>query len=250
MDETGNFAISLVSGHLGGGNELAHKVAALVGATPVITTATDSHGLPSIDMVAKRKNLAIETPENIKRINMKLLRGIPFSIVDPAGIIRTDLPGEMMNTVNEDFSADLFCSHAVVPVSRETLILRPKLLCLGIGCNRNTPAEEILGLIETVFTAHQLSLLSIKEIGSSKVKENEEGLIETAGILGCPLVFYDNQALNNVDTIKNPSKMAQKHLGVKSVCEAAAILGAQQGPLMIQKQKTRNVTLAVANYLL
>jgi cobalt-precorrin 5A hydrolase len=246
MDEKGFYAISLVSGHLGGANALARELALITGAIPVVTTATDVNRLPSIDMIAQKNNLAIETPENIKHVNMKFLKGETVRIWDPKGFIAQDIPAPLISTKGPYDGPDLICSHETLKVSRETLLLRPRILSLGIGCNKHTSPEEIMDLITTVFTYHQLSVHAIRGIGTSDVKRNETGIIQTAEQLDRPLAFYGKDELNQVETVENPSEMAQKHLGVKSVCEAAAILGAKKGPLLIPKQKTQNATLAVA----
>ena len=247
LDEKAFFAISLVSGHIGGANEMTKRVASAIGATPVITTATDLNHLPSMDMIALNNGCAIETPENIKHVNMKFIKGLPVSVFDPKTRITSELPVHLLKPKKPKRRFyDLICTWETKEVSRETLILRPQVLSVGIGCNRNTPKQEILALIESVFKEKQLSELSIKSIASSQVKEDEIGLIEAANHLGLPLVFYSNCQLNQVDTIENPSKMAEKYLGVKSVCEAAAILSAKGGTLLVPKRKTKNVTLAVA----
>ncbi len=247
LDEKGYFAISLLSGHIGRANEITQKVAAAIGATPVITTATDLNHLPSIDLLAADKNLVIETPGNIKHVNMMFIKGHKVSVFDPMDSIVSEL-SETMIKKEKSFnpSSHLICTWETNKVSRETLILRPQVLSIGIGCNRGTSEEEILTLIRSVFQKKKLSELSIRSIASVDIKNNETGLIKAASCLNRPLVFYSTDQLNRVDTIENPSKMAEKYLGVKSVCEAAAILGANKGTLLVPKQKTKNVTLAIA----
>ena len=127
-----------------------------------------------------------------------------------------------------------------------TLVLRPASLVAGIGCNRNTAAAEIKSLLEEVLTNAGLSLLSLKGLASIDVKSDEEGLIELSRQFDLPLVFFKQQELNQVINIENPSAVVEKHVGVKSVCEAAAILAARNGTLIVPKQKTKNVTVAIA----
>jgi len=245
MDEKGFHAISLVSGHLGGGNELAKKAAKVVNATPVITTATDINDLPSMDMAAKEAGLDIENPGAIKTANMKLLKGEALSIADPKNLLIPTLP-EFSVAVEGCQTPDVICTWEIVKVSRETLILRPKILTVGIGCNRNTPMADMLEFLNTTFQKENLSINSIAALATTSVKADEAGILELAEKLNCTVHFYEKDELNSVDTIQNPSKMAEKYLGVKSVCEAAAILGANQGRLIVPKKKTKDVTLAVA----
>jgi len=245
MDEKGIHAISLVSGHLGGANELAVKAANAVNATPVITTATDINNLPSMDMIAQKAGLVIENPGGIKFANMKLLKGQTLSIADPKGLVTPNLP-ESCVSQDKDRIPDVICTWETIKVPRETLILRPRILAVGIGCNRNTPMADMLEFLTKTFEKENLSTHSIAALATTSVKADEAGILELAERLNCPVYFYERDELNSVDTIQNPSKMAEKYLGVKSVCEAAAILGTNRGRLIVPKKKTKDVTLAVA----
>ncbi len=272
MDDNGNFAISLVSGHIGGANALARKVGEKLNAVPVITTATDTNNLPAIDMIAQEAGLYIGTPQNIKHINMAFLKGEPISIYDPLKILKDKLPAkyrsvhqtgphqsglyqtgpyrmdscrpDKKNDRKED--VDIFCSWQQGHVSRETLVLRPKVLSVGIGCNRGTSVEKIGDFLCSVLEKTHLSIHSVCKLATTEVKNDEKGLLELSGQMNIPLDFYNKDQLNSVTTIKTPSKMAQKHLGVQSVCEAAAILSANNGKLLVAKHKNKDVTIAVA----
>ena len=134
----------------------------------------------------------------------------------------------------------------LLDLPQSTLVLRPASLVAGIGCNRNTAADEIKTLLEAVLAAAGLSILSLKRLASIDVKSDEEGLIALSREFDLPLMFYERQQLNRVMNIENPSTVVEKHVGVKSVCEAAAILGARNGTLIVPKQKTKNVTVAIA----
>ncbi len=247
VDESGLNAISLISGHLGGANELAGKVGQAIGASPVITTATDLSNLPSIDMIAKDARVYIENPNAIKHVNMKFLKGEKISVYDPMEIVLPRIPGSFIKTTPNDLADyDVLCTWKAAKVPRETLILRPRVLSIGVGCNRNTPAEDILDFLIVIFKKHRLNLDAILTIATTVVKADEEGILALGETLNRPIKFYERDQLNSVESIENPSAMAEKYLGVKSVCEAAAILGAQRGNLILPKQKTKDVTLAVA----
>ncbi len=248
MDDNGQHVISLVSGHLGGANELALQTAALVDAVPVITTATDVNNLPSIDMIAKNNHLYIQTPYNIKNINMAFLQKVRVHLYDPFDIVKNELCDSMWVQGVQDCTKPpaIFCSHEICEVSRETMILRPPVLTVGIGCNRNTPAHEIKKLLSDVFDERGWSVKSIYRFASSDIKQDEQGLSELSEEMEIKVDFFTGEQLNSVETIENPSKIVEKHLGVKSVCEAAAILSGNRGKLILPKRKTPNVTLAVA----
>ena len=249
VDDRGIHAISLVSGHLGGANALAHAVGAMIQARPVITTATDVNQLPAIDLVAKACSLAIENPQAIRTVNMAFLQGEPVEIHDPYGLVAPHIPpGLTLLTagIPRGDRPSVVCTDTTENVPRETLVLRPGTLALGIGCNRNTRLDEIQTFLDQMLEQKRLSRSSIFALGTTVVKQDEQGILALARILGLGTEFYDKTTLNSVTTIENPSKMVEKHLGVKSVCEAAAILASNNGNLIVPKMKQGNVTLAVA----
>ncbi len=256
MDETGRHVISLLSGHLGGANDLARRIAKVLGSAPVITTATDLRGVPAIDLIARERGLAIENHDAIRLISSALLRRDPVAVHDPHGCrgsalaeadtqpihVRADgaektILSRMPSIVVDDIEIDL---------PPEVLILRPASLFVGLGCNRGTPAPEIRELLETVLATNALAPKSLAGFASVDLKSDEAGIIELADEFGLPVGFYARQQLAQVADILNPSAVVKKHIGIPSVCEAAAILAAGGGKLIIPKQTTRNVTVAVA----
>jgi cobalt-precorrin 5A hydrolase len=260
VDDGGNHAISLLSGHLGGANELARQIAATIGARPVITTATDVNQVPAIDILAKENNLVIENPAAIKTVNMALLTGKKIRVYDPYHILKNTLPGSTNLTFDKlmkyfknngqptdiENVAYVFIDDIRVDLPSAVLILRPASLMAGIGCNRNTEAAEMLGHLADVLAENNLARSSLKGLASIDLKADENGLIMAAENLKLPLIFFNKQELNRVKNIKTPSKVVQKHVGVKSVCEAAAILATRNGTLIVPKQSTQNVTVAIA----
>jgi cobalt-precorrin 5A hydrolase len=248
VDDNGIHVVSLISGHIGGANALTHKIAGILHARPVITTATDTNGLPAIDVIAKEKKLYIETPQNIKRINMAFLMGKPVDLYDPLGLFEKELHGiSLAKGSSQDPSLErIYCSHEIRPVSRETMVLRPCVLSVGIGCNRGTGVEDIHDFLALVFREGNLSMHSISRFATIDLKKNEPGLLSLAEKMNLPLGFHTMEALNSVTSIETPSPMVEKHVGVKSVSEASAILSAGHGRLIIIKKKNKDVTIAVA----
>ena len=253
VDETGRHAVSLLSGHLGGANSLAIKVAGLTGAEPVITTATDVNQVPAIDLLAKQHNLFIENPEAIKNINMAFITGKKFYLHDPYKLLRDSLGSsniltdfkKTQITGNEDMPG-VFIDDTLTDLSKKMLILRPGSLVAGIGCNRNTTMKEIKEFFEKVLEESKLAIYSVIRIATINLKADELGLIALAKELNLPISFYNKDELNRADGIKSPSDMVEKHTGAKSVCEAAAILASKNGKLIVTKHSTRNVTVAIA----
>jgi len=251
IDDRGKFAISLISGHIGGANELTQKVADIIGALPVITTATDVNKVPSVDLTAKKAGLVIENPNAIKYVNMAFLKGERVSLIDPCHILPDNDRLLYINTENLrpatcDLQPCIYISEEIRNLPENYLILRPKNLVAGIGCNRNTGMDEIEAFLRKVMKEFGLSFSSLKNIASIDIKKDEPGLIRLAENLKIPIDFYSKDDLNNVKNIQTPSSMVKKHIGVNSVCEAAAMLSAKRDSLIVPKQKSGNVTLAIA----
>lgn len=248
MDDRGRHVISLLSGHLGGANRLTMKIASEMGADPVLSTATDVNQVPAIDMIAQIKGLKIENPEMIKKINMAFIEKEKVWFHDPFNLFSDLFVSILEPFLNKTKECDWRviiddCIHN----DDKCLKLRPPTLCVGIGCNRGTSESEIMDLLKTVFIQNELSLLSIRNIATIDIKKDEEGILKTAKSLNVPVVFFKNRELDSVKNVKNISQIVKKYTGAKSVCEAAAILAAaENGELIVEKQKTKNVTLAVA----
>jgi len=256
VDECGRHAISLLSGHLGGANALARRIAVCIGARPVITTATDLRDLPAIDLIAQQRGLIIENPEAIRHVGMALLEGRRVGLYDPRGWLAGALPPKGFHTVAALEPVDdggpgrntpgVWVDDIHIDLPAEILVLRPPSLFVGVGCNRNTPRDEIQDLLERVLNDHRLAAASIAGLASIDLKADEEGMLSLAKILDRPLVFYSRDQLAAVGAVPSPSKVVQKHVGVESVCEAAALLASGNGTLIAPKQVTPNATIAIA----
>jgi len=257
MDEAAQFAISLLSGHLGGANDLARQLAVICGAIPVITTATDVNNLPAWDQAARDAGLVVEPIGHLKTLNRLLLDGEKIALVDRrrriAGIF-AGVPGVLWV---DNFAAAMrsnavglvFVTHRFLPHlqnQEEMLALRPRDLVLGIGCNRGTSAEEIETAVCNKLKQAFLAFASIACIASIDAKQDEPGLLEFAEKHRLPLEFHSAEALNSVEIPSPVSLHAQKAVGAQGVCEPAALLSSHMGEMLIRKQKIGNLTLAVA----
>jgi cobalt-precorrin 5A hydrolase len=260
IDDQSRHVISLLAGHLGGANDLTCKVAGMIEADPVITTATDVNAKPAIDVLAKEKKLVIDNPQAIKVVNMALLSDQQIGIHDPFAVLQEGIPNAVPLTQNDlskkdaapsngpfkDNAAAIYIGDKQVDLPASVLVLRPPTLVAGIGCNRNTPLEEIKVLLNQTFKKYQLAGTSLNRIATIELKADEPGLIDLAKTLNVPIDFFSREELSQVEDIQTPSAMVQKHVGVKSVCEAAAILASEMGTLIVPKQTTANVTVAIA----
>jgi len=248
VDDRGRFAVSLLSGHIGGANRLAQQVAAVINAQAVITTATDVNVVPAIDVLAVELGLKIENPQAIKTVNMALLTGAPLEMHDPFGILAGCIPQATAGSGNEAaVPARVWVDDRVAAAPPGALVLRPPTLVAGIGCNRNTSAGEIRGLLFGTLHEYGLAAASLKSLASVDLKGDEPGLISLAKELGLFMKLFGREELGAVqDAVPTPSAAVEKHIGVKSVCEAAAILASRGGELIVPKRSSRNATVAIA----
>lgn len=242
LDDNAKHSISLLSGHIGGANNLAEKVGFLTKAKPVITTATDVHNKPAIDTIAVTNNIHIVNPNMIKNINMAILEEKTVKIKDPFDILFDKVP----KSVRVQKNPDILCTDNEISVPRGTLVLNPPSLIVGIGCNRGTSMDEIESFLLETLKQNNLSINSIRAFASIEAKNDETGLIELSKKYATRFSFINKQKLKSVKKIKNPSLIVQKHMGVKSVCEAAAITAGKNANLILQKQIKGNVTIAIA----
>ena len=257
MDEAGQFAISLLSGHLGGANDLARRLAEVSGATAVITTATDVNNLPAWDQAARDAGLLVEPVAHLKTLNRLLLDGGNIALVDRrrriaplfAAVPGVKLYPDFSTATRSNADGLVFVTHRFLPHLQEQhglLALRPRDLVVGIGCNRGTSADEIEQAVRSKLKQAFLAFASIGCVASIDAKQDEVGLLEFAQRNRLPLEFHAAEQLNKVEMQSPVSINAQKAVGAKGVCEPAALLSSGLGALLIRKQKIGNLTLAVA----
>ena len=261
VDEKGRFAISLISGHLGGANELARQVASVTGGEPVVTTATDVHETFALDMLAKQLNCKIVDFNRIKQCNYALLNGEKVGIYPD--ILKPYVPlgrkgnirfyKSIKNLLKSDCLFKVIISNKVVEkdvsnqeVKGAVIALHPENLVVGIGCNKHTTSTEIEKTVKRFFNEWGLSFQSIKKIATVDKKSDEKGLISFVHKHNFEIEFFSAQKLNKVNCPTPPSRSVLKAIGSKGVCEPAALLGAGVKTLLYPKRKTANVTVAVA----
>jgi cobalt-precorrin 5A hydrolase len=251
-DQEGRYAVSLLSGHLGGANELARRIAAVSGGAPVITTATDSLGLPSFDLIAKDLGLAIGNLAAVKHVNAALISGERIVIFDP-GCWLARVEGLLSGRVDwvaspEELPFDApglvvdFREHRLGP---RHLALRPKVLSVGVGCRKGASGAAVLEPVLAALEAKRLSPLSVRTLASIDAKRDEQGIYDAAAALGARTVFFSARQLRALSP-PTPSALVAKHMGVPGVCEAAAMLAAGTNRLLATKTKTKTATAAVA----
>lgn len=242
VDECARFAVPLLSGHLGGANALAKRIAAVCGAQAVITTATDRHGVFAVDEWTKRQNAVILNPEQIKRVSGKRLRGETVSVYSfwpidgaaPDGVCRTEDP--TAPDVRLDWRE----------AAGEVLCAVPRALVLGIGCRRDTPQEEIERQFAALCAQTRLSAQAVCAVSSIDRKKDEPGLRAFCAAHGWPFVTYSAEELMQVSGSFTASPFVQSVVGVDNVCERSAVC-CSGGSIVIPKFAGRGVTIAAAS---
>ncbi|QIN82241.1 precorrin-3B C(17)-methyltransferase [Rubrobacter tropicus] len=241
VDDAGRFAVALAGGHDGGANRLAERVADSLGATPVITTASDGLGVPALDSFGAHLGFVREDGPDLAAVGAALVSGEPVYLVSdqrrplgplPENVIVSDEPGSPL----------IFVSDRVVDLSGPAVVYRPPSLVAGIGCSRGAAAGEILALLRASLEEAGLSEKSLSALASIDVKRDEAGLLEAAERLGVPLRFYPAEALAAVET-PNPSSVVRDAVGTPSVAEASVVVSGAD--LVSEKRKSGMATVAV-----
>ena len=238
LDECGRFAIPLLSGHLGGANDLARRLAKACGAVPVITTATDANGVFAVDEWAKHQHCLVAEPARIKKVSGALLagrtvrfasdwpiQGTPPAGVEPAG----------------DAAQASFALTITPTMTSNALHIIPRIAVLGIGCKRGTPADKLADAFAAFCAETKLAPQSIAAAASIDLKKDELGLAEFGQKQGWPVTFYTADELRAAPGQFAHSDFVQSITGVDNVCERAA-----GGPVWAHKWARDGVTFAVA----
>ena len=278
MDQKGRYAISLLSGHLGGANELARKMALISGGSPVITTATDVAGQLSFDTFAKKYDMRIENIQVLKLISGALLRNEPVQVFSDIiypefkdnDLLRTEavprdtVPRDTVprdNPAHEDRSAGRIppLSGPAVVIDEgihlkpaediPVLYLRPKTICAGVGCKRGMPAEAVRKALLQTLKEEQLSPLSLKCIATIPLKADEAGILETAESLHTDVKIIPTEDIKALDIASlgiAGSEFVAQNTGVPSVSTAGAYLASGRGEILRDKAKYKGVTIALA----
>lgn len=256
LDEKGEYVISLLSGHIGGANELAKEIAKITGGQAVITTASDVQGSIAVDTLAGMLDCAIEDFTAAKKVTATIVNGgkvAAYSYIDIAGRldgINADI--EFYETAEDALKAKADAAILITPFLLETkkrkpvAVLRPRVLVVGMGCNRGTSEEEIERLFVDTLNDAGLSPMSVKMLASVEDKKDEEGLLSFAKKRGLKIKFFTKLQLLKGKTPSGASETVFRNLGVYGVCEPAALLAAGAKKLLVAKKKTKNATIAIA----
>ncbi|RUM87134.1 MAG: cobalamin biosynthesis protein CbiG [Thermodesulfatator sp.] len=245
VDQNGRFVIPVLSGHLGGANDLALKVARHTGGQAVITTASDVSGHTALDLWISAHRLQISNPGAMAPVMARLVNTGKLNIYSDCGL--PELPPDLARIFERE-TADIVITikaSGVEERQQDRIFLHPPALVAGIGCNRGTAAEMISAAVQETCLQADIAQEAIFRIASIDIKKDEKGLVEFALQAGVELRFFSAGQLNTVHGIEQ-SDVVKRATGAKGVCEPAAILASGGGTLLVKKQKWKDVTTAIA----
>lgn len=239
VDDLGRYAISLVSGHLGGANELTRKIATCLGCQPIITTATDSRGIEAIDLFAQKHDYIIEDFASVKKITSLMIEGKNIQLFTPF-----DEKIHYTHLVERNPDACIYVSY-LDPIACNVpyCVLRPRVLHVGIGCRKGKSKEEILNAIQHAFQVNHLNLKCIKSVATIELKKDEPGIIQTCEALNCELQIFNNHEIEKIQHYFKASRFVKQHTGVTSVSEPCAYLASKK--LLVHKIAMNGITVSI-----
>ena len=282
LDQKGKHAISLLSGHLGGANDLAREMAAISGGEAVITTATDVAGELSFDTFAKKYDMAIENIGQLKHISGALLAGKKvnvftnknakelypelaeeqkrgmidiFSLSDNIDNVESELPTVVIDegfSLNEYIISEPKSFSDNISHPAHILYLRPRTICAGIGCKRNMEQQPIEEALLQTLKEEGIHPLSLKCIATIPLKSDEPGIIGTAANLNIPLQIIPTEEIEKLDTSQlgiATSEFVASQTGVLSVSTACSYLASGKGEILRDKAKYKGITVALSKKL-
>lgn len=243
VDETGKFSISLLSGHMGGGNELAEKIGNMIGAIPVVTTATDREAKFAVDDFARRNNMAVINWDMAKKISVYILEGKKVGVISDF-YIEGEIPPELFKAKGYEKNYIIKISYVKDNDSKNVLRLVPGVITAGIGCRKGASEEEIEEAIIKCFNENNIKIEALKEVSSIDIKKDEKGIKEFAFKMKIPFVTFSADELKAVNGEFSKSEFVESVTGVSNVCERSAV--ACGGKLISHKKVYGRVTVALA----
>ncbi|HWF61607.1 MAG TPA: cobalamin biosynthesis protein [Nitrospira sp.] len=269
LDDDARFSICVLSGHVGRGNAFTTRVAEVLGAQPVITTASDVRGTLTVDILGRNLGWQLDDPDrNVTRGCAAVVNAAPVAFVQESGEPDwwpSDKPlpeGVTYMTSLEQadprqFEMLLVATdrdfHETHPIHWETAVIyRPKSLILGLGCDKGTAPDLVERGVIMLLAKHRLSPKSVKVVATIDKKKDEPAFLALAERFHWPIQTFPAEDLDVVPGIENPSEAVKRFVGSRGVAEPAALLGAGTPTLLVPKQTYtepnagRSMTLAVA----
>jgi len=268
VDDAGSFCVSLISGHVGGADQLAQEVAVCLGARAIVTSASHASGTLAVDLLGREFGWRLKADATtITRASAAVINSQPIGIWQGAGEPGwwpdgKPLPGNIaVYATLEDLAASACATALIISdttsdletllADKITVVYRPRSLVIGMGCRRGVPVEELESLLAEALRENGLSAECLAEIATAEIKRGEPGLEQLAERHGVPLSFLQANELNavfetNPGAITSKSERAHGLVGVWGVAEPAALLTAGASELLVNREKTTRATIAIA----
>ncbi len=247
-DEKGINMISLLSGHMGGANEMTLHISKLINSNPVITTATDVNKKSSLDMIAKKLDAHIDDfRENVKDVNAMLVNNQEVGIyIDGDYDIDTRGFKVLNNLTNIDDLEKVVIVTNKKEITKNSSFIKviPRNLVVGIGCKRNTDSLLLQESLNDLLHQYNIDIKSIKKIGSIDIKHDEKAIIDLASYLDVEFITVCAKDISKVDCLFDKSEFVKKNVGVYCVAEPVAHI-LSNGNLIIEKHKYKGITISV-----
>jgi cobalt-precorrin 5A hydrolase/precorrin-3B C17-methyltransferase len=259
VDERGWNVISLLSGHAGGANRLAIQVAEVLGANPVITTASDLHGVPALDELCRERGWRIENPRLLASLTTAVMEGEEVAVCSDAAAELEEVLGvnfrgfrflpleDLAQLPRETWKVAI--TDRLLPevvLSGKVLLIRPRRLVAGLGFHRGIGPNKLWECLERALAMAGLSMNGVGALATIDTKGKERGIRELSERLEAELVLLSAQELEGITVPSPPSEHARKWAKVPGVCEQAALAAARGGRLLVRKSRFEGVTVAVA----
>lgn len=253
IDDNGNFVISTLSGHLGGANELAHKISGLIDATPVITTSTDVNKKLGIDVLAKDLYLTIDNTKEILYFNKAILEGNELSFtINPNK--NFDYLFEYLNNNTLEIDLSIYYSSKIsvdeihVEIDEHKIILKEKKIVVGIGCRRGKECEKIYDGLKKSLDDLNILPSRVNMLTSAEIKKDEKGILELSDKLEIPVEFVKIDKLKLFESRDvTKSDFVYSKFGIYGVCEPSALIMAGfDSKLIYKKTSYDGVTISIA----
>jgi cobalt-precorrin 5A hydrolase len=263
VDAKGKFVISLLSGHYGGANDLARTIAKGIGATPVITTASETTGKLSVDELARILHLTIQNPSSLVAVNAAIVNEerivlvvmgdayVPLEFVSCYEIKKTKTLAQTLEIINR-YDAGIIVSPETLEVNespKPTTVLNVRKIVVGLGARKDTSSDSMIKGVECALASAGLSLSQIASVATVDIKRTSQPIIDAVNRLGLPLEFLSVDVLRSLkhQDLSPDSVMVQEKIGVGGVCERAALIVAgKNSKLLLKKTKLNGVTVAIA----
>ena len=248
MDELGRYVIPVLSGHVGGANELAVRISGELGALPVITTATDVNGKFAVDLFAKRNGFFIENKEGIAKVSSKVLAGkdITIWVEEEWRVKENEVPAGIRLVTDAEQMPDVAIS-AEQPKNGTLLWLRPREYVLGMGCRRNKEEEKLNEFIEQQLKEKGIRKEQIYVLASIDRKEDEKCFLAWTRKNDVTFLTFTAEQLEEQTGSFSKSSFVKEQVGVDNVCERAALAGAGVNGILLHKKVAEDgMTIAVA----